>query len=50
LAKGHDVSYREFMGPHIYLNWRATFPEGLISLMGTPAGRALLEREGVFHD
>lgn len=34
-AKGYDVSYREFVGSHTYLNWRATFPEALISLIGT---------------
>lgn len=37
LAKGYDVHYREFVGAHTYLNWRATFPEALISLIG--AGR-----------
>jgi enterochelin esterase family protein len=33
-AKGYDVTYREFVGAHTYLNWRATFPEALISLIG----------------
>ncbi|MBL8268492.1 alpha/beta hydrolase-fold protein [Steroidobacter sp.] len=34
-AKGYDVNYREFVGAHTYLNWRATFPDALISLIGT---------------
>lgn len=49
-AKGYEVSYREFVGAHTYLNWRATFPDGLIALIGTPKGRALLAGQGVFHD
>jgi hypothetical protein len=31
-ARGYEVTYREFVGAH---NWRATFPEALISLIGT---------------
>lgn len=34
-AKGYEVTYREFTGGHTFLNWRAGFPEGLISLIGT---------------
>ena len=34
-ARGYQVTYREFVGAHTYLNWRATFPEALISLIGT---------------
>jgi enterochelin esterase family protein len=49
-ARGYEVSYREFVGAHTYLNWRATFPDGLIALMGTSKGRAMLAREGVIHD
>ena len=49
-AKGYEVSYREFVGAHTYLNWRATFPDGLISLVGTPEGRAMLAKAGVMHD
>jgi enterochelin esterase family protein len=49
-ARGYEVSYREFVGAHTYLNWRATFPDGLIALMGTAKGKALLAKEGVLHD
>ncbi|MBL8265885.1 alpha/beta hydrolase-fold protein [Steroidobacter sp.] len=34
-AKGYELTYREFTGGHTFLNWRASFPDGLISLMGT---------------
>jgi enterochelin esterase family protein len=32
--KGYDVEYREFAGGHSYVNWRGTFADGLISLLG----------------
>ncbi len=32
--KGYDVEYREFAGGHSYTNWRGTFADGLISLLG----------------
>jgi enterochelin esterase-like enzyme len=34
LAKGYDVHYQQFNGGHDYLNWRGTFAEGLIALIG----------------
>lgn len=33
-AKGYKVDYREFNGNHSYVNWRETFGEGLVSLLG----------------
>lgn len=33
--KGYEVDYREFKGGHNYVNWRGTFSDGLISLIGT---------------
>lgn len=33
-AKGYTVYYHEFVGAHTYLNWRATFPDALIALIG----------------
>lgn len=32
--KGYKVDYREFNGGHSYVNWRGTFSDGLISLLG----------------
>ncbi len=32
--KGYKVDYREFKGGHNYVNWRGTFSDGLISLIG----------------
>ncbi|GJM05822.1 MAG: enterochelin esterase [marine bacterium B5-7] len=32
--KGYEVDYREFKGGHNYVNWRGTFSDGLISLIG----------------
>ena len=32
--KGYEVDYNEFNGGHSYVNWRGTFSDGLISLIG----------------
>jgi enterochelin esterase family protein len=34
-AKGYSVDYSEFSGGHDYLNWRGSFADGLIALIGT---------------
>ena len=34
LAKGYDVQYQEYIGGHDYINWRGTFADGLIALLG----------------
>ena len=34
-AKGYSVHYREFNGGHEYLNWRGTFADALVTLIGT---------------
>jgi len=33
--KGYEVDYHEFKGGHNYVNWRGTFSDGLIALIGT---------------
>jgi enterochelin esterase-like enzyme len=35
-AKGYPVTYREVNSDHSPLNWRSTFPEGLIALAAPP--------------
>jgi len=34
--KGYELDYREFIGGHAYANWRVSFADGLISLLGDP--------------
>jgi enterochelin esterase-like enzyme len=34
LAKGYEVHYQQFIGGHDYINWRGTFADGLIALLG----------------
>lgn len=38
-AKGYPVTYREVNSDHSPLNWRSTFPEGLIALAAPPNPR-----------
>jgi enterochelin esterase family protein len=35
LAKGYEAHYSQFAGGHEYLNFRGTFADGLIALIGT---------------
>jgi len=35
IAKGYIVQYREFNGNHSYANWRGSFADGLVSLIGS---------------
>lgn len=42
MARGYDVTYRQHVGGHCGVNARSIFPIGLITLLGTKTGRALL--------
>ena len=35
IAKGYSVQYQEFNGNHTYVNWRGSFGDGLVSLIGS---------------
>jgi enterochelin esterase family protein len=37
-AKGCEVHYTEVAGGHDYVWWRATLADGLLALLGRPAG------------
>jgi enterochelin esterase family protein len=34
LAKGYEVHYQQFIGGHDYVNWRGTFADGVMALLG----------------
>jgi enterochelin esterase-like enzyme len=36
VARGYDVSYREFAGEHEVINWRGSIADGLLALLATP--------------
>jgi enterochelin esterase family protein len=38
-AKGYTVHYAEFTGRHDPANWRGSFAQGLIALIGTPVSK-----------
>jgi enterochelin esterase family protein len=35
LAKGYEVHYRQFVGGHDFVSWRAMLADGLLALLGT---------------
>ena len=36
LARGYEVSYREYAGAHEYISWRGTIGDGLVALLAKP--------------
>jgi enterochelin esterase-like enzyme len=38
LAKGYEVHYRQLASGHNAVTWRGTLADGLVALMGAPAG------------
>lgn len=48
IAKGYDVSYREYSGGHDFVTWRGSLADGLIHLAGAraPATQAATRSEG----
>ena len=43
-TKGYAVDYREFNGNHTYLDWRGSFGDGVISLIGSAVDRERTRR------
>jgi enterochelin esterase family protein len=35
-AKGYEVDYAEFVGPHDWIAWRGTLPDRLVAVLGAP--------------
>jgi enterochelin esterase-like enzyme len=34
LERGYQVTYAEYSGAHDYINWRRTFADGLLAVLG----------------